>query len=127
MSFKKVAFWTAFRTDQPDPQPEEASVYQKKKRLGVKKAQWMAMSTLSCRDFTKSSYDYRDKNFILADEGISYELPKHLGEVYRKQNEFEKTEFRKVPLKPGKFRNENKTIYRPMHESSGETFTHVER
>ena len=127
MSFKKVAFLGTFTTDKADPEPEKVSVYQKKSEKKVSSAKWMAMSTLTCRDFSKDSYDYRDKNFILSDEGLTFELPPHLKEVYLRKNAFEKTEFRKLPLKPAKFRNEHKKTFRQMSESSLENITKVVR
>lgn len=123
MSFKKVAFLTTFAADTPDPEPEKASVYQKKKPTKVPSAAWMHMSTLSCRDFTKNTYNYRDMHFSLADEGITYSLPPHLSQVYKKTDNFQKTEFRKLPLKPGKFSSDKRKVFRNMSESSMKAYT----
>ena len=127
MSYKKVAFLGTFKTDRPDPKPKEVSVYQMKKSKKIASAKWMHVSSLSCRDFSKNSYDYRDQHFVLSDEGITYELPPHLKAIYQKHNDFQKTEFRKIPLKPGKLRNEHKKTFRNMTESSLETLTQVTR
>ena len=127
MSIKKVAFLTTYKTDTPDqPEPVKSS-YERKKPTKVPSAALTSMSTLTCRDFTKNSYDYRDKNFLLSDQGLTFQLPPHLQSIYKRSNSFQKTEFRKLPLKPGKLRNENKRIFKVMHESSGETFMCLNR
>ena len=127
MSFKKVAFLKSFTTDKPDPQPEKPSAYQRKNKLKTPSASWMFVSTMTCRDFSKDSYNYRDKNFILSDEGITYELPSHLKAVYEKKDKFSKTEFRKLPLNPGKLRNENKKQFPQMSYSNFQVITDTNR
>jgi hypothetical protein len=127
MSFTKVAFQTHFKTDVADKQPPKPNVYNRKKPQKVAYSKWMSMSTLSCRDFTKNTYDYRDKHFILTDEGLTFKQPAHLSKIYERSSSFEKSEFRKLPLKPGKLRNENKKIFSEMYVSCGETFAHHSR
>lgn len=126
MSFKKVAFLTTYKTDVPDQPEPVKSTYERKKPTKLVPAAWTSMSTLTCRDFSKNSYDYKDMHFLLSDEGITYSLPPHLQTVYKRSSSFQKTEFRKLPLKPGKLRNENKKVFHAMSESSGKTFTHID-
>ena len=127
MSYKKVAFFSTFTTDKPDPQPEPVSVYQRKPQKTEVPDIWVHMSAMTCRDFSKNTYSYRDKHFSLTEEGITYELPPHLRGIYEKNNQFQRTEFRKLPLKPGKLRNQNKKTFRYMSASSLDTITEVNR
>ena len=127
MSITKIGFLTHYKPTKPDPVPETPDKYARAKAKAVEKASWMSMSGLSCRDFSKNTYNYRDKHFVLAEEGQTFPLPSHLNQIYVRSSSFQKSEFRKLPLKPGKLQNSNKKVFHEMRVTSAETFTHIDR
>jgi hypothetical protein len=127
MAHKKVAFLTTYKTDETEPKPKAISVYQRKTEKPVKLEDWNFMSSMTCRNFSKDSYGYRDKFFVLSDQGITYNLPKHLSLIYTPDNQFQSTELRKIKFKPGKLNGNNKKIFKSMTDSSFNAITAVNK
>ncbi|CAG9311511.1 unnamed protein product [Blepharisma stoltei] len=126
MANRKVAFCTTFYTDKPDELPKEPTGYERRLRRKRSPGRWLHLSTMTCRDFSKDSYDYRDAQFQLSDKGRTYNPATFEKKLFAPKNKFQKTEFRKIELAPGKLSNQNKKVFRNMTESSMGTFTNSE-
>ena len=99
MAYTKFAFASTFKTDVPDPRPTPVNPYQQKLRTKREPGRWLGLSSMTCRDFSKFSYDYRDGAPDLSDRGRFYrynaiEKPKLIPD----RTKLNKTELRFVPF-----------------------------
>lgn len=110
MAAKKIAFSTTYKPTQPDQPAKERDPYQPKKPIQRPNARWLSLSTMTCRDFSKNKYDYRDLNFQTSDSGLVYELPKPLQKLSKPEGKFYNTELRFVNFKPNSTFNAKKSV-----------------
>jgi len=110
MAAKKIAFSTTYKPAQPDPPAKEKDPYQSKKPIRRPNARWLSLSTMTCREFSKNKYDYRDLNFQTSDSGLVYELPKSLQKLSKPEGKFYHTELRFLNFKPNSKFNLKKSV-----------------
>lgn len=115
----KIAFASTFKPLVSDPILPKPNTYEKRCRRKRSPGRWQHLSTLSCRDFTKVTYDYRDTAPHLADRGRFYKPCTAETAVLRERNDkFSKTELRHLNFSPGKLRAECRTIFPAQTVSS---------
>lgn len=110
MAAKKIAFATTYRGAYPDSPSKQQDPYECKKPIKRSNARWLSLSTMSCRDFSKDRYDYKDLNFQTSDSGIVYNLPKTLQKLQKPEGKFYSTELRFVNFKPNSKFNSHKNV-----------------
>jgi hypothetical protein len=110
MAAKKIGFSTTYKPAQPDPPAKEKDPYQPKKPIKRPSSRWLSLSTMTCRDFSKNKYDYRDLNFQTSDSGLVYELPKPLSKLSKPEGKFYNTELRFLNFKPNSTFNSKKSV-----------------
>jgi len=117
MAIRKVGFQTTYYTDKPDPVVPEKSVYERKPPKKRPKGRWLHLSSMSCRDFSKDTFDYKDLSFKLSDQGRTYQLSRCNLPTSKKQ-------FKQFNFKPPKLHFETRSVNLPMRQSSWASLTH---
>ena len=104
-----------FKTFPARPRPATVSnPYQSRHPQSRPKGKWLGLTQLTCRDFSKDTYEYRDLHYSMGDQGWRYRVPSCLQGVYQCGGK----ELRKTDLGPGKWRNEGRTVQDKMRTSS---------
>lgn len=114
-----------FKTFPARPQPPAVSdPYKQRLSQSRPKGKWLGLTQLTCRDFSRDSYEYKDLHFSMSDQGWRYPVPTCLQGVYNSKGK----ELRKTDLGPRKWRNAGKTVEGKMRASSTAmmTLSHVE-
>ena len=104
-----------FRTYPARPRPPTVSdTYKQRLSQSRPKGKWLGLTQLTCRDFSRDSYEYRDLHFAMSDQGWRYPVPTCLQGVYTCGGE----ELRKTDLGERKWRNAGKRVQGKMRASS---------
>mmetsp|Transcript_20853 Transcript_20853/g.38704 ORF Transcript_20853/g.38704 Transcript_20853/m.38704 type:complete len:146 (+) Transcript_20853:1-438(+) len=115
----KVAFLTSFKPSTPDPPAPKSDSYEKRLRRKRSPGRWQHLTTLTCRDFTKDTYDYRDTAPHLYDRGRFYKpCTAEANVIVERKDRFSRTELRHLNFSPGKLRADNRTVFPSQTVSS---------
>lgn len=128
----QVAFFVTYRPTKPDPPPPKASPYEKRLRQKRSPGRWQKVTSLSCRDFTKNTYDYRDTAPHLADRGRFYKpCTAEANVIPARKDKFSTTQLRHLNFTPGKLQSEHRKVFPEQTVSSwtqlSENFQEVPR
>lgn len=96
------------------PRAQSPDTYQHRKTQARPKGKWLGVSAMTCRDFTKDTYEYRDLHYCLEDQGWRFPVPACLQSLAVPLG----TELRKTNLGERKWRNEGKRLQAKMRASS---------
>lgn len=104
-----------FKTYPANPRPSTVcNPYKPRHTQPRPKGKWLGLTQLTCRNFSKDTYEYRDLHYSLGDQGWRYPVPSCLQGVYQCGGE----ELRKTDLGPRKWRNEGRSVQSKMRASS---------